>query len=55
MDDRVDRLLTKAEEAADADDTEKSDQYLAVARMSMFIREREVKMLEKALKRSEGA
>lgn len=49
MSDRVDRLLQKAENAADIDEFDRSDQYLEVARMSLFVREREVKMLERAL------
>ncbi len=44
---RVDRLLRRAEEAAEAGDNDKSDQFLAVLQPAIYLRNREIKELEK--------
>jgi hypothetical protein len=46
---RVDRLLRRAEEAAEAGDTDKSDQFLAVLAPAIYVQRLEVKALKKAL------
>jgi hypothetical protein len=44
---RVDRLLRRAEESAEAGDNDKSDQFLAVLQPAIYLRNREIKELEK--------
>lgn len=53
MDNRVSRLLDKAEAAADEGEIEKSDQYLSTASLAAFIAHREVRMLERIRTRAE--
>ena len=47
MSDRVDRLLEKAEAAADAGDIDQADMYRVLADQAAFHAKREVKALKK--------
>lgn len=44
---RVDRLLRRAEESAEAGDNDKSDQFLALLQPAIYLRNREIKELRK--------
>lgn len=49
MDDRVERLLKKAEDAADSDDFGKTEAYLAVFGAAMYARRVEARELNRML------
>lgn len=45
---RVERLLRKAEEAADSGETDKADTYLEILHPAIFLKQREEKALRKS-------
>ena len=47
---RVDRLLRRAEEAAESGENDKSDQFLAVLAPAIYVQRLEVKALRKMMK-----
>lgn len=47
MDDRVDRLLTKAEQATDRNDLDQAEQYRVLAGHVAYLRKQEAKMMSR--------
>lgn len=48
MDERVERLLGKAEEAIDRNDTDQAEAYSVLAARVAYLRRREAKQLERS-------
>lgn len=49
MDERVERLLNKAEEAIDHNNTDQADAYAALASRVSYLRRKEARELERTL------
>ncbi len=49
MDERIERLLNKAEEAIDRNDTDQAEQYADLATRIFYLRRREARELNRAL------
>jgi hypothetical protein len=49
MDDRVERLLNKAEQATDRNDLDQAEQYRVLASNVAYLRKQEAKMLARTL------
>ena len=49
MDERVERLLNKAEEAIDRNDTDQADAYRILASQVSYLRRKEARELNRAL------
>lgn len=49
MDDRTERLLQKAEQAIDRNDTDQAESYAMLAERSAYLRRREARDLNRAL------
>jgi hypothetical protein len=49
MDERIERLLNKAEEAIDRNDVDQADAYRVLASQTAYLRRKEAKALNKAL------
>ena len=49
MDDRIERLLNKAEEAIDRNDIDQAEQYADLATRVFYLRRKEARELERAV------